>query len=295
MLPGINYGQFINTNMPQGYQINTPVQAPAQTHIPEIKKSQVGGQTDVFQTGREQQQFRPQEKPELGVIDQTFKRFGIFQDKLVQTAMKNNPQIAALCAQSGISGKVESINLSDVADHAKATSKYAVKIGEYMGFSEEDLETLNTAAKYHDIGKALIPREVYAKPGKFDDDEKKIMALHSDLGSEILKGLGFDKEVIAVANNHHAGYNMFETNKTNQMAQIVKVADIYSALSESRSYKNAMSDDKAFEIMDKMVQSGEISPEALSALKQSITDENPPVFEVRPNATNPFSTAAVAA
>ena len=296
MLPGINYGQFINANMPQnGYQINTPVQTPVKTHIPQIQKPQVGGQTDVLEINR-QQQFQPQtqQKPELGLVDEALKRLGIFQDKLVQTAMKNNPQILALCAQHGINGKVEAKNLDDVSNHARATSKYAVKIGEYMGFGEEDLGTLGTAAKFHDIGKALIPREVFAKPGKFDEDERKVMALHSDFSAEILKGLNFDKEVIAVAEGHHDGYNMFSTSKTDKMVQIVKVADIYSALSESRAYKKAMSNDEVFAIMDNMAQSGEISPEALSALKQGISDERP-TFEVRPNATNPFATATAVA
>jgi|GEM_PF-6304247 len=166
-----------------------------------------------------------------------------------------------------------------------------------MQFDEKDLETLATAAKYHDIGKALIPREIFAKPGKFDEDERKIMALHSDLGSEILKGLGFDKEIIAVANNHHAKYNLFETNKTAVMAQIVAVADVYSALTEERSYKKALSADEAFEIMDKMAENGELSPKALAVLKQVVADEKAPVVEVPPSpvVTNPFATAPSAA
>lgn len=295
MLPGVNYTQILNQNMPQGYQTNAPIQAPRQTYVPQVQKPQVSNaQSDVFQLSQ-QQQYQPQRKPELGLLDEAYKRLGIFQDKLVQTAMKNNPQIAALCAQNGIRGKIEAKNLDDVSNHTKATAKFAVKTGEYMGLDGKDLQTLETAAKFHDIGKALIPREVFAKPGAFNEDERKIMALHSDLGSEILKGLGFEKEVIHVANNHHSGYNLFNANKTGQMANIVKVADIYSALTENRSYKKALSDNEAFEIMGKMVGKGEISPEAFAALKQSIADEKAATLTTNSSATNPFATGTAAA
>lgn len=292
MLPGVDHTAInSSTNIQNRYQINAPVQTPvqtsAQTLMPQAQGPQVRGvQGDVFELNR--QQFLPQQKVELGVLDETLKRFGLFQDKLVQTAIKNNPQIAALCARSGINGRVEARNLNDASSHAKATAKFATKIGEYLDLDIEDLKTLGAAAKFHDIGKALIPREVFAKPGRFDEDEKEIMALHSDFSSEILKGLGFDKEVVDIAGAHHESYNIFDTSKVAKMSQILKVADIYSALTESRSYKKALNDDETFAIMDKMAQSCEISPDALAALKQSILDEKP-VFEASSAATNPFA------
>lgn len=280
-MAGIDYIQPYNTalggqNVNNNVQ-NTRVTTPIQTTAPQLLQLKPGQNifatpsVDTYQPTLELQQ--QQKTSELNTLDKFFKFFGINQPQLVQKAIEINPRITELCRKNGFTGKVDQQNIKDTENHVNATASFAVMIGEFLGFGDDDLKTLNNAAKVHDIGKALMPREILDKPGKLTDDERKIMALHSEVGSEILKTLEYDNLTIEVAGAHHDGYNPFETGRAAKMSNVVKVADIYSALIEPRSYKAAMSNDKAFAIMDDMANKGEISPEALSALKEGVSQQ----------------------
>ncbi len=275
----------INTIFTQGKPpINVALEA-SQFFAPQITDP-IGKRTDTSKLTTEQQ--TPKQGTELSYLDKILLNTGLFQNRLVKTAMENNPRIMEFCQQNGLSGKIEAKNLDDVANHARTTAKFALKIGEEMDLTSSELKTLELASKYHDIGKALIPREVFAKPGGFNNDERKIMDLHSELSAEILTGLGFEQEAVDIAGGHHSVYNLFDSKTPSKVAQICKVADIYSALTEPRSYKKALGNTEAFAIMDKMTQKGELYPEALSALKDSVLGnsgtQNAPKYK-----TNPFA------
>ena len=91
------------------------------------------------------------------------------------------------------------------------------------------------------------------------------MDLHSELGAELLKSTGMSERVINLVKNHHnAG------NNTDILGQILSVADIYSALRETRSYKEALTEREALEILDQKAKNGEVSTEVVSALKATL-------------------------
>ena|GEM_PF-6735873 len=133
---GINYGQYYNTNMPRAGYLNASIRPIVLPYVPPVQRVSTKGTPGDILDLREQHYLRLKQKPELGLIDQTCKRFGIFQNRLVQKAKENNPRIDALCAKNGISGRVEADNLKDVSNHTKTTAEYAVKIGERYDFGE---------------------------------------------------------------------------------------------------------------------------------------------------------------
>ena len=131
-----------------------------------------------------------------------------------------------------------------------------------MGLSQADKKVLEQACVFHDFGKVLIPKEIIDKQGLLTNEEKQIMDLHSELGAELLKSTGMSERVINLVKNHHnAG------NNTDILGQILSVADIYSALRETRSYKEALTEREALEILDQKAKNGEVSTEVVSALK----------------------------
>ena len=112
--------------------------------------------------------------------------------------------------------------------------------------SESDIKTMEVGAALHDMGKSLIPAEILNKNGKLDQNERKTINLHSVLGYEILKSAGYGVNVAEIARDHH------NPNSTNRMAQIVRAADVYSAMREERPYKTAKTHEEAMNVLRDM-------------------------------------------
>lgn len=136
--------------------------------------------------------------------------------------------------------------------HSLDTARYAVQIGLVLD-KNLDLIKLAKAGLLHDLGKIDIPVEILNKPGKLNDYEFSIMQTHPRKGYNRLIQLEVEEQVQDAALRHHEklsgkGY----PNGVTDIAlptQIITVSDIFSALTELRSYKKPMSSSKAFEIM----------------------------------------------
>ena len=95
----------------------------------------------------------------------------------------------------------------------------------------------------HDIGKSFIPPSILNKKGRLTKEEREIINFHSVIGYEILKSAGYGVNVAEIARDHHNPLSK------NPMAQIVRAADIYSAMREERSYKKPKSHEEAMEVL----------------------------------------------
>lgn len=136
--------------------------------------------------------------------------------------------------------------------HCIDTARYAVQIGLVLDKNIELVE-LAKAGLLHDLGKIDIPLEILNKPGKLNDYEFGIMKTHSQLGYNKLVSFGVAKTVQDAALHHHEkltgdGYPDGITD-INMLTQIITVSDIFSALTELRSYKPPTTPSEAFGIM----------------------------------------------
>lgn len=86
------------------------------------------------------------------------------------------------------------------------------------------------------------------------------MKEHARLSYEMLKTTDLDKETLDLIKEHHHVHTTNPNAKPNEVdninLQILSIADIYSALRETRSYKKAMSKKEALSILKKDVDSG---------------------------------------
>lgn len=149
--------------------------------------------------------------------------------------------------------------------HVLDTARYAVQIGLVLD-ADIDLVKLAKAGLLHDIGKLDIPVEILNKPGKLNDYEFSIMQTHPRKGYNRLIQLEVEEQVYDAALRHHEklsgmGYPDGIT-EISLMTQIITVSDIFSALTELRSYKKPISSSKAFKIMR----------EEMSGLNQALID-----------------------
>ncbi len=165
----------------------------------------------------------------------------------MQILVETNPRIAAILQENGLPLKMNYDNLKTIKHtHIATTVEFARAIGEELGMSEADIRTMEIGAALHDTGKSLIPSEILNKNGKLDPNERRIINLHSVLGYEILKSAGYGVNVAEIARDHH------NPNSTNKMAQIVRAADVYSAMREERPYKSAKTHEEAMSVLNNM-------------------------------------------
>lgn len=132
-------------------------------------------------------------------------------------------------------------------------------------FTKRDYATMTQAALLHDVGKAYIPSAILNKKGALSEHERKIVDTHAKAGYEALKSGGVSGVVLHLIKNHH-NYGI----QNPPMVQILRVADIYSALKEERPYKREFSDSEALEILYERAQKGDFDKKYVDALKDTL-------------------------
>lgn len=155
--------------------------------------------------------------------------------------------------------------------HVKRTSEYVkilvtklIEKGLYKEiltpkYAEETVQ----AAPLHDIGKIAIDDSILKKKGKLTDEEFDKIKEHPVIGAQMLDDILKEvesNEYLTIARNmayyHHekwdgTGYPLgISKDDIPLSARIMAIADVFDALTSKRTYKEAMSYDKAFEIIE---------------------------------------------
>lgn len=135
--------------------------------------------------------------------------------------------------------------------HSMRVSRLTCLLGEQLGLSGPQLKALERGALLHDIGKIGISDTILHKPGKLTDEEWRLMRIHTDIGARIVEGIPFLQETLPVIRYHHerwdgTGYPLgLRGSDIPIQARIFAVADVFDALTSSRSYRKRSSADEA--------------------------------------------------
>ncbi len=147
-----------------------------------------------------------------------------------------------------------------------------------IGIGGAELDHLTVGGLLHDIGKSQVPLEVLDKPGKLDAGEWKIMRKHPEHSRTILlREQGLDADTVAMAVHHHekldgTGYpDGLSGTEINDHVRLMAIADVYSALIDKRSYKEAMSHEAALALMAKF--EGHLDMDLLGAFRTFVLDK----------------------
>ena len=139
--------------------------------------------------------------------------------------------------------------------HSTRVSRLACLLAEEIGLNDHQLKALERGALLHDIGKIGISDTILHKPGKLTEDEWKVMKIHPDIGARIVEGIPFLQETLPVIRYHHerwdgSGYPIGLKGKDIPIqARIFAVADVFDALTSSRSYRKRSSPEDAVEYL----------------------------------------------
>lgn len=126
------------------------------------------------------------------------------------------------------------------------------------------VDDMEAASKLHDVGKIALPDQVLLKPGHLDAKERLVMETHSVLGACQLKkvfqknvGSNFLKMALEIAQSHHENWDGtgypegLQGDEIPLSARIVKVVDVFDALTHERCYKPAYDREESLRIMER--------------------------------------------
>jgi putative two-component system response regulator len=167
--------------------------------------------------------------------------------------------------------------------HCDRLSRYAVSLAEKIGLPRADCNDLRRSGTVHDVGKVAVPEFVLLKPGPLDATERKIMEEHTVIGERICAPLKSFRNVLPIIRSHHekqdgSGYpDHLQGAEIPLTARILQTVDIYDSLTTERPYREALSQEKALEIMWEETRHGWWDAELVSAL-EGLLAESPLEF-----------------
>ncbi len=128
--------------------------------------------------------------------------------------------------------------------------------------TDDFIDTIESSAGLHDIGKLMIPDRILLKNAPLDEEERRIMCAHAELGAKTLNDIyeGVEKNdfvemAIDIAWYHHecwdgSGYPKGLKGKEIPLsARIVKVVDVFVPMIGERRYKKPIPLDQTLAYM----------------------------------------------
>ncbi|WP_100405205.1 HD-GYP domain-containing protein [Bacillus solitudinis] len=143
-----------------------------------------------------------------------------------------------------------------VYNHSLNVSIYACQLAIENGLPLKNIEEIGLGAMLHDLGKMYISSDILNKPGKLTSEEFNHVKSHCHLGFEILRKIPEIPLTVAhCALQHHekldgSGYpRALKENEIHKYAKILSVADVFDAVTSSRSYRPSMLPHEGLELL----------------------------------------------
>lgn len=135
--------------------------------------------------------------------------------------------------------------------HGRRIAVISEAIAEKFNFAAHDRHALRQAALVHDIGELVMNRE-YIKASRMLREEERIdMQRHTVIGEQEAAKRGLSRAVQLLVRWHHEWWNgtgypdALEREQIPLAVRILRVADTYAALTDSRPYSVAISASEA--------------------------------------------------
>lgn len=144
---------------------------------------------------------------------------------------------------------------NDTGKHTQRVAKFSEFIAIKLGLSKFLVNHIKLFASIHDIGKIGVIASVIKKPGKLTVEEYEAVKTHVDIGYFMIKDAPIPDIAKNIIRYHHEkwngkGYNQgLKGEEIPVEARIVAISDVFDALMNSRSYKEAFPIEKVISIL----------------------------------------------
>ena len=144
-------------------------------------------------------------------------------------------------------------NVSEYAAlHSLRSCILALAFGRHMVYTKDEINILGLGALMHDIGMAMVPKEILDKPGPLTEEEAEIIKKHVGWGTEmVFKSGGIDKMAMQFIEQHHERYDGsgypygLEGDSISTAGTIGAIIDVYDAITSDRGYAKGLSAEDA--------------------------------------------------
>jgi putative nucleotidyltransferase with HDIG domain len=163
-------------------------------------------------------------------------------------------------------------------EHSERVSRLAVELGRRRGLPDDRLELLRLAGLVHDVGKIGVRDDILLKPEQLSEEERRLIERHPSVAARILRPIRGAEEIARIVLAHHecpdgSGYpSGLSGDQVPLEARILRVADVYSALTDSRSYKPALGRAEVMEWM-RSVSGTKLDAESFAILDKLVGEE----------------------
>lgn len=161
--------------------------------------------------------------------------------------------------------------------HSEEVARLVTEMARSMNASQEEMDSLGTAGRLHDLGKIGVPDHILLKPGRLTEEEFAVIKEHPVIGASILGSIPSIKSLIPVILHHHERYDGkgypdgLKGTKILLWARMTAVADTYHALVSDRPYRRGMDRDQAMGIIEE-VRGTQLCPECVDIFKDLMRD-----------------------
>lgn len=158
------------------------------------------------------------------------------------------------------------------ARHSAGVAKTAQALAQLMGFSALECKMMLIAGYLHDLGKIAVGDAVLEKPSKLDEAEFNEMRAHTYFTYHLLEPMDQLKTINTWASFHHeklngTGYPFHISGDNLSLgSRIMAVADVFTAITEDRPYRQGMSFEETEKVLRKMVAANAIDGNVVDAL-----------------------------
>ncbi len=135
---------------------------------------------------------------------------------------------------------------SYTSGHSSRVSKYAIRLAEALGMSDQEISAIHQAGRLHDIGKIGVSDQILTKPSALTEGEYREMRQHPQLSYKIIGRTTLSEEVGPAVLHHHefmdgSGYpDGLSGENIPYGARILAIADAYEAMTSDRPYRPAL-------------------------------------------------------
>ncbi len=137
--------------------------------------------------------------------------------------------------------------------HAARIAVIADQLARSFNLGGRDRFSLRAAALLHDLGEVAMARDYIQRPGSLTAEERIDLARHTIIGEREAARAGADRGAQLLVRWHHESWNgsgypdglRFEQIPLG--ARILRVADVYAALTDARPFHAAYSESRARE------------------------------------------------
>jgi len=202
--------------------------------------------------GKRRRPLRIYSQDELGRLTQSFNEMTALitsqQDKLSKYAQ--DLEDAYVSTARVLAAAIDARDTHTLG-HSTRVAQLSVEMGKEIGLRSAELEDLEIACLFHDVGKIKIPDAILLKKGKLDTLEHREMTRHTEYGAEILSKAPSLLKYIPAVRHHHEWYDGtgypdgISRDKIPLAAAIISLADVYDAMTSDRPYREALTEEEA--------------------------------------------------